>query len=622
MAHLALIVDDDVDRREAFVSRIRGTFADLPDAAVSAAHVGGMACVWACGPRAPVSVHRTDGRFAILIGYGIDDDDRWITAADLAESWLGGNAERGIFDGYHVGAVYDACRGLAAAVDPFGLFPLYHAEVGHGAAIVATTPEAFRCHGGFAETIDREGLAGILLVHGPLCDRPLLAGVQRTHRGHRLSWRAGEGLASRAVYEPAGTPPPAGESAADTRRRIDAELIRAIRRHRPAHASTSMLLSGGLDSRLVAGCLAELGAPTRAVILGLPDDYEVLAGAAVARRLDMPHTIVSTDSCDDRFPALARRIVRFGHLNSAPGGEDFGLGLAAAGTTDPFFWSGFALDFAFEPVWAANGGTPGGPAWSFEKQMRLMNAWGVPQAELPALLGDDGDELVAAIIGRFRVACLAGPEDPMLRANVLRWDQRVRNHVSTAVHQTTFVSWPLVPATDRRLFTAILGLEPGVFAERRLEQSILVARRPDLAAIPLDRNSFRFEPLHVPMTPTARTNPLVAAGGLRRLVSSGRRRLRRWYWQRLRGRDPRRYERLFNVDHPRWLAVRREAEPLRGRLHGMLDARALARLLPMPDARMRHANPVNHGGATRLLAALALWTDRPTAPGCLPRRSA
>lgn len=605
MAHLALLVDDDAGRRKAFGARIHALFSDLPDATIGAATSGPFTCVWAHGPRAPVSILHTDSRFAILLGYGVDDDDRWITANDLADRWLGDGPERGIFDGYHVGVACEAARGLAAAVDPFGLFPLHHGELDGGAAIVATTPEAFRCHDSFRERVDREGLAGVLLVHGPLADRPLLAGVRRLSRGHRLSWRPGRGLRSRAVYDVVGTPPPAGESAADMLQRIDAEFMRTIRRHRPAGAATAMLLSGGLDSRFLAGCLADGGEAPRAVILGMPHDYEVRAGKAVAERLGLPHTIVATDSCIDDFPLMARHHVRFGHLNAAPGGEDFGLGLALAATTEPFYWSGMALDWAFEPIWVVNGGIPGGPPWSFDTLAGRMNDWGVPRSSLPALLGRDGHDLVEAITSRLEAACRAGPEDPMIRSNLLRWDQRVRNHIALTLHQTTFVSWPLMPATDRRLFEALFGLPVAITAERRVEVSLLTARRPELAAIPLDRNSFQFDPLHDP----------AKSGALGRLVSSGRKRLRRWYWRRLRGFDPRRYERLFNVDHPRWLAVRREAEPLRSRLHSMLDATELARLLPPPAVRMNHANPVNHGGAIRLLLGLALWTDRPTPVG-------
>lgn len=599
MAHLALVIDDDPGRRAVFAARVSGLFSALPGS-VSTAAVGPLSCTWVVGPRAPVSLVREGDLLSLLVGYAIDDDDRWITAAELAPRWLAADSG-GVFDGYHVGLAFDEARGLAAAVDPLGMFPLYHGQAGE-AVIVATTPEAFRCHPDFRERLDREALAGILLVQGPLDDRPLLSGVRRLARGHRLRWRRGGGLSTPLVHRMEGTPPPAAESPAAVRERIDGELLRALRRHRPPSAPTALMLSGGLDSRLVAGCLADLGIPTRGVILGQPRDYEVIAARAVAERLGLPHTIVSTEDHAADFPARVRETARFGHLAAAPSGDDFPLGLALADTREPYSWSGIVFDWVFEPIARANGRDPATGAWSFEPLLQTMNGWGVPARDLSTLLGPDGPDLVAGVVERLRAACTAGPGDVITQSGLLRWDQRVRNHVAQSFHATTFVSWPLVPATDRRLFSRMLGLPVAAYERRSLERAVLLARRPDLAAIPLDTNSFRFDPL-------ARDR----AGGLRRLASAARKRLRAWYWRRLCGSDPRRYERLFDVDQPRWRAVRRIAEPLRPRLHDLLAAPAVDRILPGPEARLRFTKPVVGGAPIRLLLGLAFWCDRPAA---------
>jgi hypothetical protein len=115
--------------------------------------------------------------------------------------------------------------------------------------------------------------------------------------------------------------------------------------------------------------------------------------------------------------------------------------------------------------------------------------------------------------------------------------------------------------------------------------------------VPLDTNSFRFEP--------ARRG----RSGIGGLAASLRTRLRRLYWRAIRRHDPRRYERLFNVEHPRWRAVRRAVEPLRPLLHRHLDPQALAAVLPGPDVRTAVKNPVDAGGAVRLLLGLALVLD-------------
>jgi hypothetical protein len=166
-----------------------------------------------------------------------------------------------------------------------------------------------------------------------------------------------------------------------------------------------------------------------------------------------------------------------------------------------------------------------------------------------------------------------------------------------AVHRTTFHAWPLMPATDRRLCEAIIGLPVASYEDRALEKAALREIRPDLCDVPLDTNSFKFDPING------------SRSRIGKLMQSARGKLRRFYWKRLRGHDPRRYERLFNVDHPRWQATRRHIEPLRPMLHEHLDPRIVAGVLPQPGVRTNFANPVNQGGAIRLLTGLAVVLD-------------
>ena len=461
----------------------------------------------------------------------------------------------------------------------------------------------FRSHSSFDARIDRHGLAGILLVHGPLFDRPLLADTRRLPKGHLLRWSRERGASEESVYRLARPSPPAGESLPDLRRRITHEHLATIRRHAPPSDDTAILLSGGLDSRLVAASLGRLGIPTRAIALGRADDFEVRAADAVAGRLDIPLEVVSTEDLDAEFPARTRCAARFGHLSSAPGADDFAEGVATADSTGRYLWSGIGYDWVYEPVSYAEGHDVAADAWSFAGLLDYMNRWGVKTPLLPGLLGTDGAALHAAILDELRVACLRGPDRPEFEASRVRWDQRVRNHIATAVHRLSFHTWPLLPATDRRFIEAIFGLPPTAYVDRILEHDVLRAVRPDLATVPLDKNSFRFEP------------PNRGRAGLGGLAASLRTRVRRLYWKTIRRRDPRRYERLFNVDHPRWRAVRREVEPLRPLLHRHLDPRALAAVLPGPDFRTAFKNPVNSGGAVRLLLGFALLLDAWERPG-------
>ena len=245
MAHLALVIDADTDRRDRFAHGVRQLFAELPDTVGGEIHDGSLSCLWAAGPNAPIDISRDDDRLAVLIGYAVDEEGRWVTADELATAWLAAGGERHIHDGYHLGVAYDPGKGLVAGGDPLGLYPLYHASLPGGGVIVATTPQAFTCHPSWSWRIDRTGLAGILFAHGLLDDRPLLAGAKRVAAGYRLWMTGHEPPREIEVFRFEDASAAAGETFEAAVERIDAELMAAIRRHCPPGDGASLMLSGG-----------------------------------------------------------------------------------------------------------------------------------------------------------------------------------------------------------------------------------------------------------------------------------------------------------------------------------------------------------------------------------------
>ena len=152
---------------------------------------------------------------------------------------------------------------MRLSVDPLGLFPLYYTATFQ--SLIATgcmylgVAEADR-----APALDRAGLAGILLSNGLVGDRTLMCGWSRLAPGCELQWQPGE----TGRVEPTYRLPIHGHYTAlafdDARQLIDKRLSEAVRRHCPPQGTSTVLLSGGLDSRLLAGYLtahgiAELG---------------------------------------------------------------------------------------------------------------------------------------------------------------------------------------------------------------------------------------------------------------------------------------------------------------------------------------------------------------------------
>ncbi len=176
---------------------------------------------------------------------------------------------------------------------------------------------------------------------------------------------------------------------------------------------------------------------------------------------------------------------------------------------------------------------------------------------------------------QLRAACLRGPLSPTVQSSLVRWDQRIRNHIGAgaAPHDVYLVAAPSRngPAIGGDRFWR---WPTAAYQHRVIESDVLLALRPDLAKIPVDGNSFSFHP-------PGRQAPIGRVG---RLIGKVDRHLRAYYCHKIGGFDPRRYSRLFDIEHPRWRALRQATEPLRGSLYGMLNAQEVNRMLPAPMA--------------------------------------
>lgn len=599
MAHVALIIDPDHERRSACAGEVRGLLAQIPGTVAGEVYAADATCVWAAGPRAPVDAMRRGGGFGVLIGYAVADDGTWIGASHIADRWLEQQVHREAYDGYYIGIAYDEQRGCAVRIDPLGLFPLYYAEPSMGTIVVTTTPAAFACHPRFEWRIDRLGLAGILLANGILRNRPLLAGTRRLALGHQLCWTAGKAAYEVEVFRLPELSSPLDEPFDDMCDRIGGDLVSAIRRHRPHGDDTLLMLSGGLDSRLVAASLSGEGVATRCVTIGRAADFEVRAAGAVASWLNLPIETVACDTSPSEFVGAARRAAKFGHLSAAPSSDGIAAGLARASTRARYCWSGIPLDWVFEPVSRHCGFDIRRGTWSCDTLIEHVNAWGVPLQHLPSLLGEDGHELCSEVIRGVDGQCAGGPYPIDRQAALFRWEQRVRGHLAASLHQISFTAWPLMISTDRRLFSAIHWLPYSAYEDRRIEKMLLVRCRPELATIPLDTNSFLFEPIGG-----------ARRGALHASLRSIARRVRRAVQPLAPSLDSRRYERLFNADGPRWVAVRCDAESLRPHVEEVLNPKALSAVWPSPRHRLRSRKPIEDGAAIRLLAGLAYVLDR------------
>jgi len=153
-------------------------------------------------------------------------------------------------------------------------------------------------------------------------------------------------------------------------------------------------------------------------------------------------------------------------------------------------------------------------------------------------------------------------------------------------------------AADKAVLEIGGALPPASAADRRAQFDLLRTRFPELAALPLDRNS----PDTTPLQP-----------GLRWLLG---RRLRRPF-QRVqeklihrgrRGPERRRYYRIFDINSPSWMAVRREAERSRQLAYAFFEKNLLDELVPPPDVPIRASDGITDVAGIKNLIGFMLWS--------------
>lgn len=273
MAHLALTLDPDPNRREQFARRARQQLSSWPELDVQSREIGQLQVVWGCGARTPWSDFCDGEQFSLLIGYAVDDDGKWLSSCDLANQIASSSKPSVLGDGYYAAIHYTRHQGLTVMVDPSGMFPWYW-STSPGVLVGATSGELIAAHPRMDLQFDLRGLAGILLTNGLLNQQSLFRHIYRMRPGHRLSAAPGKEVIEQLEHELTREDSLQQLSFDEACQRVCHELQRAIDRHRPQSGQSVHLLSGGLDSRLMAGYLRRANATDSAVCFGLPHDYE------------------------------------------------------------------------------------------------------------------------------------------------------------------------------------------------------------------------------------------------------------------------------------------------------------------------------------------------------------
>ena len=469
-------------------------------------------------------------------------------------------------------------------VDPLGLFPLYYYSTPEF-FLFSSSVWPFGKHPSVSRDLDADGLIGMLLSQGIVGGRTLLRGVTRLSPGHAVTWRPGRLAAEHQVNRFSPSTDLFDATFDEQLEAVDSALRSATTRCK----SDTLLLSGGLDSRLIAGYLsAAHGADFQAVSLGSDEQFDVMFAGNVASRLGWRHRSIGVDT--SKFCDHAVMQVRQEQFAGSFWDLGFWQLVVDLHETDPTLVTGFCGNNVLEPLRH----DPRQTEFAFSGVFKSCNKYGFSPESLRTLLQiDHVDERIAASIERLRCEYESFDCEPFQKVLMFDLTHRARFLVGAVVWRTSFGTQPLLPYADTDVVKASLGLPVTAFRDRKLQKTLLRRGFPALARLPLDTASFFTRPLLPTFNQRARHLMLLLYQGL------------------LSRRERRYYHAVFDLNGAGWRAVRAEAEKSRSKAESVLNRDALLHWLPPPaqDIRTGATDFFQVGSRKKSLLAFMLWAS-------------
>ncbi len=581
MANFLLTTLDD--RGAALESAWAASAATSEDLRSDRRFVARWALRWSVGSRAPLSTWWDDDAGAVLIGDAVDGAEGRLDAAGIARRVLSTpDPESWALDGYFVAIVCDGERAIVLS-DVLGLFPVYR---GTGQTIFASSIPL----GAAADRLDPLGVAGLLAFHGPVGGRLIIPDVRRVAVGHAIVAR-GDHVAERSVFSWPEEETYASKPLEEQDAMLHDAFTRALDAQLPASGDVGLLLTGGRDSRTLAGRLAHLGRPFVARTLGERRDHDAVLAGQVADRLGAAHTVEPVP--DDAFVRGMDLHLTLDHMATGASQCWWRGATSALGGLPDRSVTGHVYDVIVGGMMRPMGVKEFGTDVPWEFAYPMERRFGVSEEVLAGIRNAEAREGVAWAKEAMHRAYLGHPTVQ----RVWRWvlHHFVRFQVGMVLQPISLRTWPIVPVLDRNLIDVAARLDSRRFAARQGQDRMLRRFYPEMASIAHTVENAD------PGTP---------------LVPSTLRRVRDHLFARRDRPGPVRWkgDRRFvwrNTDffNPGWSALREGAEPLRGRLHELIDAEALDAYLPRPGGSLQRVDFAAQQGP-KLLVALAYWLDR------------
>jgi hypothetical protein len=182
--------------------------------------------------------------------------------------------------------------GLRIESDFQAVKPLYYAVVDGGAVVATFIRDMVHPFPQLIDDPDELGVCEYLLFSTALYGRTVHRSIRRSQTGMSIRWTV-DGLAvdrNRRFIPPPVDVEIGVPQAVERIKTLTGDVM--LKRLKNAHMPAVIGLSGGFDSRFIAGMACEKKIPLRAYTYGESYHTEIQCARAVARRLGLTHTII------------------------------------------------------------------------------------------------------------------------------------------------------------------------------------------------------------------------------------------------------------------------------------------------------------------------------------------
>ncbi len=590
MTAYAAIFDNNIETKDNFIHTIEKHWDEYYGGQSNQVKVGQVDCHWRTGPASPVSSF-TKGNITCWVLGHIDATGN--QNGNHAQLLVNHFEKKGIdkltlYSGYFLAILFDG-TGYHFFTDRLGLFPCYYSQKDE-VLVVGSSPDLTRSHQIMTRELNLKGLIGHLLCMHEVLGETLWKGAARLGTGEVLKFDG------RSITTHTEQSIPVSDDYFGLPYETHIEMAHETMIHsfkQLKGKEISLLFSGGLDSRMIAGYLNLLNLePEIVYTLGIPSDLEFRCAEKACRYLKWTHQRVDVDF--ENFMALANRQVINEQL--ANGFNDLAFWSLVENVKSPV--SPLVNGFIADPIlggssqhWAYDTKKR---AYTFEKFFQGINRWGLSPEIITKLIPDNQTpRVINEIIESLRSLYESLPGYDFQKVYQFFLRHRQRFHIAGIVRRFSKSVWPFMPYTQDSILNLIGGMPAGSLSERKLQRDIMIRKFLPLVQLPVDNNS----PSPTPLAPTFSyrvRNRIYQKTHLNKLFS--------------KSTENRYYYRVFDFNNEGWRSLRAEALPCFNQLSNLLDLDTLQVLLPSPDVNVKVKDGIMDTSGRKSLLAFSLWS--------------